>query len=159
MQITLYRYVFPQVKRIGVLYSKYNKHRFRNAEAAAKEMDVALMGRSVSKKRDTLPALSELLKEIDALWLISDPVIMSDKETLKFLDKLPAKQFKQISKKIFSLMADPEPHDSKELKGSPYRGTNIGEYRIIYRLEDDVLKIAIVGKRNDPAVYKELTRG
>ena len=80
------------------------------------------------------------------------------KKTIAFLDKLPPKQFKQISKKIFSLMANPKPHDSKGLKGYPYRRTDIGEYRIIYRVEEDVLKIALVGKRNDSAVYKKLAR-
>jgi len=55
-------------------------------------------------------------------------------------------------------MANPQPHDSKELKGFPYRGTDIGEYRIIYRVEEGVLKIALVGKRNDSAVYRELAR-
>ena len=80
------------------------------------------------------------------------------KKALNFLDKLPPKQFKQVSRKIFSLMANPKPHDSKKLKGSPYRGTDIGEYRIIYRVEDDVIKVAIVGKRNDSAVYRELAR-
>jgi mRNA interferase RelE/StbE len=80
------------------------------------------------------------------------------KKTLAFLDTLPARQFKQISKKIFSLMANPKSHDSKELKGQPYRRTDIGEYRIIYRIEEDVLKIALVGKRNDFDVYKKLTR-
>ena len=80
------------------------------------------------------------------------------KKTRVFLDKLPPKQFKQVAKKIFSLMAISKPHDSKELKGHPYRGTDIGEYRIIYRVEEDVLKIALVGKRNDSAVHKKLAR-
>ena len=80
------------------------------------------------------------------------------RKAMSFLDKLPSKQFKQVSKKIFSLMANPKPNDSKELKGYPYRGTDIGEYRIIYRVEEDVLKIALVGKRNDSAVYGELTK-
>jgi mRNA interferase RelE/StbE len=80
------------------------------------------------------------------------------KKTLAFLDTLPTKQFKQVSKKIFSLMANPKPYDSKELKWQPYRRTDIGEYRIIYRVEEDVLKIALVGKRNDSAVYKKLAR-
>jgi len=78
------------------------------------------------------------------------------KKTLSFLDKLPPKQFKQVSKKLFSLMANPKPHDSKKLKGYPYRGTDIGEYRIIYRVEEDVLKIALVDKRHDSAIYKKL---
>ena len=55
-------------------------------------------------------------------------------------------------------MANPKPHDSKELKGYPYRGTDIGEYRIIYRVEKDVLKIALVDKRNDSAIYRRLAR-
>jgi len=80
------------------------------------------------------------------------------KKALAFLDKLPPKQFKQVSKKIFSLMVNPKPHDSKELKGQPYRRTDIGEYRIIYRVVENVLKIALVGKRNDSAVYKKLAR-
>ncbi len=76
------------------------------------------------------------------------------KKVMAFLDRLPPKQFKQVAKKIFSLMADPEPHDSKELNGYPYRGTDIGEYRIIYRLEENVLKIALVGKRNPRMHFK-----
>ena len=80
------------------------------------------------------------------------------KKTLAFLDKLPPKQFKQVSKKIFSLMANPEPHDSKELKGYPYGRADIGEYRIRYRVEGEVLKIAVFGKRNDSGVYKKLER-
>ena len=80
------------------------------------------------------------------------------KKTLAFLDRLPPKQFKQVPTKIFSLMANPEPHDSKKLKGYPYRRADIGEYRIVYRVEGDVLKITVVGKRNDSDVYKKLAR-
>ena len=88
MQITLYRYIFPGLKKIGVLYSsKYNKHWFNEAREAAKEMGVEIKGRSISKRKDTLPELEELLKEVDALWLISDPVVMSDKNTLMELFK------------------------------------------------------------------------
>ena len=48
MQITLYRYIFPGLKRIGVLYSgKYNKHWFNEAREAAKEMGVEIIGKSL----------------------------------------------------------------------------------------------------------------
>ena len=83
MQITLYRYIFPGLNRIGVLYSpKYNKHWFKEAQTAGKEMGVEIIGRPLSKRRDILPELSGLLKEIDALWLISEPVVMSEKKCL-----------------------------------------------------------------------------
>jgi putative ABC transport system substrate-binding protein len=45
-------------------------------------MGVEIIGQAVSRSKDTVPALEELLPKIDALWLISDPVIMSDKNTL-----------------------------------------------------------------------------
>ena len=89
MQLTLYRYIFPGLKKIGVLYSnKYNKQWFNEAQKAAKEMGVEIIGKSLSKRREILPELSELLKEMDALWLISDPVIISDKKTLIEVFKL-----------------------------------------------------------------------
>ncbi|MBI3696828.1 MAG: type II toxin-antitoxin system RelE/ParE family toxin [Acidobacteria bacterium] len=76
----------------------------------------------------------------------------------KFLETLPPKQFRQIVTKIFNLMDNPEPPDSKQLAGFPYRRADIGEYRIIYRVEESTLKIALVGKRNDAEVYRDLER-
>ncbi len=76
----------------------------------------------------------------------------------KFLASLPPKQFRQIVAKIFSLLDQPEPADSRALAGFPYRRADIGEYRILYRVEGDVVKIALVGKRNDDEVYRQLER-
>ena len=81
MQITLFRYIFPGVKKIGVLYSeRYNSQWFNESKDEAKEMGVEIIGRAVSKNKNTVSALKELLPDIDALWLISDPVIVSDKK-------------------------------------------------------------------------------
>ena len=52
-------------------------------------------------------------------------------------------------------MEDPEPPDSS-LIGYPYRRADIGEYRIVYRVEGDCLKVALIGKRNDDEVYRQL---
>ena len=77
----------------------------------------------------------------------------------KFIATLQAKQYRQVVNTIFKLRENPEPHDSEQLTGSPeYRRIDIGEYRIIYRIETDTLKIAVVGKRNDDEVYKQFTR-
>ncbi len=77
----------------------------------------------------------------------------------KFLQKLPAKQFRQIVTTIFRLMEQPQPHDSKHLTGySEYRRVDIGEYRIIYRVDDGTVKICVIGKRNDSDVYKRFKR-
>ena len=80
------------------------------------------------------------------------------KTAISYLDKLPPKQYRQVVKKIFSLLADPEPNDSIQLKGYPFRRADIGEHRIVYRVEDETVKIPIVDKRNDDEVYKVLKR-
>ena len=77
----------------------------------------------------------------------------------RFLNKLKPKQFRQILQTILKLRLDPNSHDSKQLIGSPeYRRVDIGEFRIIYRVEADVIKIAVVGKRNDNEVYRKFEK-
>jgi mRNA interferase RelE/StbE len=75
-----------------------------------------------------------------------------------FLDQLDPKRFRQVVKKIFSLMDNPRPADSKALRGHPFWRADIGEYRIIYRVEEHRLKVALVDRRNDDEVYKKLSR-
>lgn len=76
----------------------------------------------------------------------------------KYLADVPAKQFRQLVTKIFALVDDPLPPDARPLKGFPYHRTDSGEYRIIYRFDDRTLRIVLIGRRNDAAVYKELQR-
>ena len=76
----------------------------------------------------------------------------------KFLENLPPKPFRQIVSKVFALLVDPQPPDSKALSGFPYRRTDIGEYRIIYRIEGDVLRVALISKRNDDEIYRDVQR-
>lgn len=81
------------------------------------------------------------------------------KSAAKFIANLQAKQFRQVVSSILTLRENPEPHDSKQLKGySEYRSKDIGEYRIIYRVVDDTVYISLVGKRNDSDVYKQFAR-
>ncbi len=75
-----------------------------------------------------------------------------------FLDQLDPKRFRQVVKKILALMENPRPADSKVLQGHLFRRADIGEYRIIYRVEENCLKVALVDKRNDDEVYKKLSR-
>jgi putative ABC transport system substrate-binding protein len=82
-EIMLYRYFFPDVQKIGMLYSKkYTEERFTNARNDAEEMGVKIIGQPVSKKQQVISVLKKLLPKVDAFWLISDPEIMSTKEDL-----------------------------------------------------------------------------
>lgn len=71
--------------------------------------------------------------------------------------KLQPKFFKQVMSKILSLIDNPKPQDYKSLKGFPdlYR-VDQGEFRIIYKIQEEEIEIFRVGKRNDDEVYENL---
>lgn len=85
--------------------------------------------------------------------------IKLSKDAVKFVKKLPAKHQKQIAHKINDLRIHKGSHDSLPLTGFPYLRADVGEYRIIYEIEDNILLlILLIGKRNDGEVYKRLYR-
>lgn len=73
----------------------------------------------------------------------------------KFLESLESKQCKQVALKTLSLLRDSYPNDSEQLHGpKKYRRVDIGEYRIIYDVNDNVVSILAIGPRNDGKVYR-----
>ncbi len=86
MQLTMYRYFFPDINKIGVLYSKdYNKEWFDIAVESAEEMDIDIIGRSVRKPGGIKSALKKLLPKVDALWLIPDPIVIGNMDSVKMI--------------------------------------------------------------------------
>lgn len=85
--------------------------------------------------------------------------IKLSKRADKALGKIQAKQAKQIAMRIKQLADDPEALPTVELKGyAPWRRAKSGEYRIIYKIDGDILRIALVGKRNDDEIYRLIER-
>jgi mRNA interferase RelE/StbE len=80
------------------------------------------------------------------------------RQSAKRLKKLPDKHAKQVAIKITELTANPYPQDPLKLKGYPYHRADIGEYRIVYYVEEETLEILLIDKRNDDEVYKQLKR-
>ncbi len=83
--------------------------------------------------------------------------LIIDYSARKSLKKLQPKFVVQIVFKIFSLQENPFPQDYKKLKG--YEGgyrVDQGEYRILYTVEDDKIRVFKIGKRNDDEVYRNL---
>ena len=80
-------------------------------------------------------------------------------EAIDFLFSLQAKQFKQVAGAIFLLAKDPFPHDSAELKGYPeFRRKDVGEFRVVYGIREDVVIVDVIDRRNDDAVYRRFSR-
>jgi mRNA interferase RelE/StbE len=75
---------------------------------------------------------------------------------VRFLDTLPPKQYRQVTRKIIMLMANPQPADAERLKGYEYSRVTVGEYRVIFDVRDGLLRIVAIGKRNDDEVYRRL---
>jgi mRNA interferase RelE/StbE len=84
------------------------------------------------------------------------------RDAVKFLDSLPAKQYKQVAKKVLDLSKNPLPNDSILLKGyENRRRADIGEYRIIYEIvkqSPSTVAILVIDKRNDDTAYKKAIR-
>jgi mRNA interferase RelE/StbE len=83
-------------------------------------------------------------------------VLSIEKNAMKDLQELPAKQYRQVVGAIFDLLRDPSPHFSKQLTGSQYLRLAVGEYRVIYRFDESSVTILAFGKRNDGEVYQLL---
>jgi len=80
------------------------------------------------------------------------------RDALRFIQTLNPKQYRQVVGTVFRLLQNPEPQDSSTLIGYPYHRVDIGEYRIIYNVDGDVLKVFLIGKRNDDEIYRTLRR-
>lgn len=73
-------------------------------------------------------------------------------DTLKQLQKLPRDAFEAALKAIIGLSKEPRPTGAKKLVGSrdDWR-VRIGQYRIVYEIDDDAQMVTIytVAKRSD----------
>ncbi|RST62145.1 type II toxin-antitoxin system RelE family toxin [Candidatus Aquarickettsia rohweri] len=79
----------------------------------------------------------------------------------KFFSTLDAKQFRQIVKEIFKLAKTPKQNDIKKIISKDkvcYYRKDIGEFRVIFKIVDNILHVVVVEKRNDDSVYKIFKR-
>ena len=74
----------------------------------------------------------------------------------RFLERMPEPDRGRTLQRIESLEDDPRPPGTKKVKGTPYHRLRSGIYRVVYRIEDNVLLVMVVrvGHRKD--VYREL---
>lgn len=80
------------------------------------------------------------------------------KSAAKSLKKIPKADQKRIADKIDSLAEGPPNPDTTKMKGNnPFHRVRVGDYRIIYEIQDEVLIILIVkiGHRRD--IYRNLS--
>lgn len=72
----------------------------------------------------------------------------------KELDKLPANLIERIFPKLEALGAEPRPAGCKKLKGGRQEWRiRVGDYRVVYTIDDAKLRVSITRIRHRSEVY------
>jgi mRNA interferase RelE/StbE len=81
-------------------------------------------------------------------------VILSN-SAKKMLSKLPNEVVKKILDALEDLVEDPRPMGYTQLKGRSGFRIRVGNYRVIYEINDGELKIMVVEIGNRKEIYKK----
>ena len=77
----------------------------------------------------------------------------------KDLKVLPTRERQRVADQIDALKADPRPKGCKELKGrEDFYRIRVGDYRVVYQIEDEVLLILIVRVGDRKEIYEIIRR-
>ena len=77
--------------------------------------------------------------------------ISVDKRVMKSFRRIPEKHARQIQEALERLRVNPHPHDSIKLKSSGGFRVTVGEYRILYTVQEDTAQVVVylITRRND----------
>jgi len=78
-------------------------------------------------------------------------VIAAVKKTIL---KLPSSIASRVETTLLQLEDDPRPPGCKKLKGRDGYRIRVGDYRIIYEIEDNILRIVVIDVGNKKDIYK-----
>ena len=76
------------------------------------------------------------------------------KSASKEIENLPKKTLARVIDKITALRDDPRPNGCKKLSGDEKYRIRVGEYRILYLIEDEVVTIFVVKIAHRKEVYR-----
>lgn len=80
--------------------------------------------------------------------------IIFEKSAQKKLYKLPSDARDKIIAKIQALANNPRPYGSKKLTGRPGHRIRIGNYRVIYLIDDGMLTVLIIDVDDRKQIYE-----
>lgn len=94
-QFEIMRRILPELATVGVLYSpKENQETIDSAQNLAKKFSMKLVPKLVETPRDIPDALDSLANNVDLIWGITDPVVVSSQTAepillFSFRNKIP----------------------------------------------------------------------
>jgi mRNA interferase RelE/StbE len=80
--------------------------------------------------------------------------VIIERSAKKQLDKIPPPFFDAIDKKILALETNPRPNGWKKLKDRDGWRIRVADYRIIYKIKDDILRIIVINVDHRKQVYQ-----
>jgi mRNA interferase RelE/StbE len=79
--------------------------------------------------------------------------LVIDRYAQKQLGKISPPHFNRIVKAINDLSIDPRPQGYKKLTGRPGYRIRVGDYRIIYNIEDKILTVFVIDIGHRKEIY------
>lgn len=96
-EISLLRYFFPAIKKVGLLYNeKFSSEYVENIKKDALALGITIVNQSINEEQEVDGVLNELMPKIDMFWIISDPVVLKTKETVQQIFRTAQQQKKPV---------------------------------------------------------------
>ena len=80
--------------------------------------------------------------------------VLIERYAQKQIMKLDKKIIRVIKSAIAKLANNPKPHGYKKLKGENAYRIRVGDYRIIYEIDNDVILVTVVSVGHRKDIYK-----
>lgn len=83
-EVSLLHYFFPKIKRIGILYNdEFNREYVESIKKEALASGINVIGKPVSDVQEINEALIEVMPQVDMYWIIPDPIVLKDKDSVR----------------------------------------------------------------------------
>lgn len=82
--------------------------------------------------------------------------IIFERDAQKLYRKLPKNLIARLDRAILALADDPRPPGCKKLTGYDLYRIRVGEWRVIYAIEDDILVVLVVEVAPRSSAYRDL---
>lgn len=96
MHLILIKYIFRDIKSIGIVYSEYTEDVMFDFTQNAKKLGIEIVSYKVNRNSIANEDFDELIKNTESMIILPDPILLSDEKIVKKLFKLSKEHKKPI---------------------------------------------------------------